>query len=209
MKNMNLIRAWAVALMASIMMMPFAHADTNAQEDATLNSDTAVVSAGSETNVTVTPDHPLWGVKIAIEKVQLALTFNNTKRAEIALQQANKRLLEVEAMFTKRDYYPEMENFDAMAAAGFDETDSESTTQAEKKPQREVIRFTHFKLIDKLVVLEIIDELEMILNRRPTIKDVVYMSKTYGMHGAIRIINELAEEEFLEIEGLKVGRVQR
>ena len=80
-------------------------------------------------------------------------------------------LVVIESMFTKRDYYPEMEGFDSSVGASLnaEEIDADIQAQVEKKTQREVIRFTHFNLIDKLVIMEVIDELEMVLNKKPTI----------------------------------------
>lgn len=122
-------------------------------------------------------------------------------------------LVVIEAMFTKRDYYPEMEGFDSInSTASYSESsgnESEAQAQTETKAQREVVRFTHFNLIDKLVILEVVDELEMILNKKPAIKDTVYMAKKYGLETPMRVINDLVEDGFLQIENLSVGRTEK
>ena len=61
----------------------------------------------------------------------------------------------------------------------------------------------------KLVVMEIIDELEMAINRMPTVGDITFMAKKYGLEKPASVINELVEEGFLEREGIKIGRTQQ
>ncbi|NTV22867.1 MAG: hypothetical protein HGA85_00640 [Nanoarchaeota archaeon] len=61
-----------------------------AQEDVIETEDT--VDPGT------TPDSLMWGVDVAMDKISLALTFDNAKRAEKALQVAEERLAEVRAM---------------------------------------------------------------------------------------------------------------
>lgn len=58
-----------------------------------------IVSA-EETYAGTTPDSPLWGVDVAIERIQLALTFDNAKKAKLRLKFAEERLQEVNAMIT-------------------------------------------------------------------------------------------------------------
>ena len=57
---------------------------------------------GSEvTDAGTTPDSPLWGVERALEKINIALTFNKAKKAEKRLMHARERLLEVSEMARK------------------------------------------------------------------------------------------------------------
>lgn len=46
----------------------------------------------------ITPDSPLYTVKIAIEQLQLTLTFNNTEKVRLHLQFAGERLAELKQM---------------------------------------------------------------------------------------------------------------
>ena len=48
-----------------------------------------------------TPDSPLWGIERALERINLALTFDRAKKAEKRLLHARERLLEVQAMAKK------------------------------------------------------------------------------------------------------------
>ncbi len=65
----------------------------------------AVVSAETgEGDVSVAPDSPLWGVKRAIERIDLALTFNKAAKSEKGLKYARIRLLEVQKMMKKGDF---------------------------------------------------------------------------------------------------------
>lgn len=53
--------------------------------------------------VGVTPDQPvLWGIERAIERIELALTFNKAKKAQKGLQHARERLLEVQQMIQEK-----------------------------------------------------------------------------------------------------------
>ncbi len=50
-----------------------------------------------------TPDQPiLWGLKRAMERIDLALTFNKAEKAKKGLAHAKQRLLEVEAMISEK-----------------------------------------------------------------------------------------------------------
>jgi len=46
----------------------------------------------------ITPDSALWGIDRALEKIALALTFDNSAKAQKGLRHAHERLLEVKAM---------------------------------------------------------------------------------------------------------------
>lgn len=66
----------------------------------TTNTDTDVEKAleSTTTDVGITPDKIGYGLKIALEKIRLALTFNKEKKAELALKLAEKRLEEAKLM---------------------------------------------------------------------------------------------------------------
>ena len=52
---------------------------------------------------TTTPDKPIrWGLKRALERIDLALTFNKAEKAKKGLKHARERLLEVEAMVAEK-----------------------------------------------------------------------------------------------------------
>lgn len=72
------------------------------EEVATDAADSEVV-AGTE-EIGTTPDSPIWGLKRAIENINLALTFDNSKKVEKRLRYAQRRLLEVEAMMKRGDF---------------------------------------------------------------------------------------------------------
>ena len=81
--------------------------ETTATEPATTETEAETSTDVSETateEVSVTPDSPLWGVKLAIEKIDLALTFNRAAKSEKGLKYAHLRLLEVEKMMKKGDF---------------------------------------------------------------------------------------------------------
>lgn len=78
---------------------------TDAVSEATATETTATEPTETATEeVSVTPDSPLWGVKLAIEKIDLALTFNRAAKSEKGLKYARLRLLEVEKMMKKGDF---------------------------------------------------------------------------------------------------------
>ena len=51
----------------------------------------------------ITPDSAMYGLKLGWEKIQLGLTFNQEKKAEMELEFAQKRLLEAKKMAEKGD----------------------------------------------------------------------------------------------------------
>ena len=83
--------------------------DATAQEAAatetteTVDEVDAAVSEGGEEDVSVTPDSTIWGLKRAIERIDLALTFNKAAKSEKGLKYAHIRLLEVQKMLKKGD----------------------------------------------------------------------------------------------------------
>lgn len=66
-----------------------------------LTAATFIPSAVSQTEIPpagITPDSPLYTVKVAIEQLQLMLTFNNTEKVRLHLQFAGERLAELRQM---------------------------------------------------------------------------------------------------------------
>ena len=90
MKKIIAIMSILLMLLTSI-SIAFAEETTDATSEATATETTATEPTTTETEaetsldvgetateeVSVTPDSPLWGVKLAIEKIDLALTFNS------------------------------------------------------------------------------------------------------------------------------------
>jgi putative alpha-1,2-mannosidase len=73
----------------------------------TLIAATFVPSAIAQTEIPsagITPDSPLYPVKIAIEHLQLMLTFNNTEKVKLHLQFAGERLAELQQMTEKHKF---------------------------------------------------------------------------------------------------------
>lgn len=58
----------------------------------------STVSATSHSELTVTPDHPMYDVKTSVESQIEDLAPNETARAEAKIEQADKRLSEMEVM---------------------------------------------------------------------------------------------------------------
>ncbi|MCG2717512.1 MAG: DUF5667 domain-containing protein [Nanoarchaeota archaeon] len=56
----------------------------------------------TEENAGVTPDSIWWGIDVALDKIALALTFDNEARAEKGLKIAEERLLEIKIMATEK-----------------------------------------------------------------------------------------------------------
>lgn len=98
-------------LLISSMSIAFADeaTDTVDDETAVLDDlvDSGVITDGTaveETEeVVVAPDSPVWGLKRALERINLALTLDKAKKSEKRLRYAHKRLLEVNAMMKKGD----------------------------------------------------------------------------------------------------------
>ena len=89
--NANKITACAMmAILALSCMMPLILAEEVTVITAT--GDGLTKEAG------VSPDSALYGLDRAMESVRLAFTFNNAKKSEIALENAEERLAEIKAM---------------------------------------------------------------------------------------------------------------
>ena len=118
MKKIIAIMSILLMLLTSISIAFAEETTTDATSEATATETTATEPATTETEaetstdvsetateeVSVTPDSPLWGVKLAIEKIDLALTFNRAAKSEKGLKYARLRLLEVEKMMKKGDF---------------------------------------------------------------------------------------------------------
>lgn len=79
-----------------------------AQDDADLDDSVDVVDSLGEDEVIdgdpgVLPDSPFWGLERALERINLALTFNSERKAEKGLNIARERILEARAMVDKDD----------------------------------------------------------------------------------------------------------
>ena len=119
MKKIIAIMSILLMLLTSISIAFAEEATTDATTEATATETTATEPTTTETatetsttdvsetateEVSVTPDSPLWGVKLAIERIDLALTFNRAAKSEKGLKYARLRLLEVEKMMKKGDF---------------------------------------------------------------------------------------------------------
>jgi len=75
--------------------------DTNETEETEVEE--IEIEINDEEEPSVTPDEPIrWGLKRAIERIDLALTFNKASKAKKGLRHAKERLLEVEAMIAAK-----------------------------------------------------------------------------------------------------------
>ncbi len=54
-----------------------------------------------EENVGITPDSPLYGLSVALDRIRLALTFNKEKKAELGLKIAEKHLMKAKVLAMK------------------------------------------------------------------------------------------------------------
>lgn len=120
-------------------------------------------------------------------------------------------LVVIEAEFTKKDYYPEMQpEIDAEVVeeeVPAEPIQAEATSaRASSASKKSYWKFTHFNLIDKLAVLQIVDDLEMAISRKPAVTDIIAMSRKYGLDNTYRTIHQLIEEGHLEQENGRVGR---
>lgn len=58
----------------------------------------AVVSGDKSITAGLTPDSPFYGLDVALDRLRLALTFDQTQKAKVGLDIARERLVEVRAM---------------------------------------------------------------------------------------------------------------
>jgi len=101
MKKIIAIMSILLMLLTSISIAFAEEATTDATTEATATETTATEPTTTETatetsttdvsetateEVSVTPDSPLWGVKLAIERIDLALTFNRAAKSEKGLE---------------------------------------------------------------------------------------------------------------------------
>jgi len=95
------MRKVIIILLLSMFLTSFIPA--YAQEETTDNADAEVEQVLDETlpsedEVGLTPDKTGYGLKIAMERLRLALIFNKERRAKLALQLADKRVEEAKLM---------------------------------------------------------------------------------------------------------------
>lgn len=94
MKTYSLI---AIALLGLMLFaVPFALADASLEAD-----NTQIAADNLTANPGITPDSSFYGLKLGWEKVRLAFTFNQERKAEKELALADKRLLEIKRMAEK------------------------------------------------------------------------------------------------------------
>lgn len=80
----------------------------------------SIGSAFSQTttqNIWITPDNPLYGLKLWMEKVHLALTFNETKKMQLELKYMEERMVEAQLMLQKNNtvaYQKAMQNYEQL-----------------------------------------------------------------------------------------------
>ena len=87
---------FALAVFAVLAIAPFALAESN--ETTAHNNSTTNETAEITGNPGITPDHPFWGIKIALEKIQFNLARD---KVNLGLKLAELRLLEIQAMAKK------------------------------------------------------------------------------------------------------------
>lgn len=89
-------------LIAGLFVLPIVFAEETNQTQQLTTEEQAVVG--------FTPDHPLYGLERAVEKVRLALTFNEQAKAEMHVQLAYERLVEAKSMEQKNktQFVPEL-----------------------------------------------------------------------------------------------------
>lgn len=91
--NRGNLKICCFMILLVLLVFSFASFPINAQ-----SNDNVEIHAG------ITPDNLiLWGLDIFIERIQLLLTFNQTKKLELRLEIANERLAEMEVMFAKNN----------------------------------------------------------------------------------------------------------
>jgi len=57
-----------------------------------------ILAQTEEIEAGITPDSPLWGIDVAMEKVQMMFTFKQENKVNLGLQIANERLAEMYMM---------------------------------------------------------------------------------------------------------------
>jgi len=57
-----------------------------------------ILAQTEEEEAGITPDSPLWGIDVAVEKVMMMFTFRQENKVNFGLQIANERLAEIQMM---------------------------------------------------------------------------------------------------------------
>lgn len=77
--------------------------DTSATEAPSTEASDEVATAEDVSDAGITPDQPIrWGIERAIERIDLALTFNKAAKAKKGLAYARERLMEVKTMIADK-----------------------------------------------------------------------------------------------------------
>jgi hypothetical protein len=103
---------------------------------------------------TILPDSPFYGLKLAIENIQTAFTFNDTEKAKFEVKLAQERLAEIKSMLDKRD------NNDARKAKNIHDDEIEDVEKIADKQDNS----THGQKV-KTYVHELVAEHEKKLGR--------------------------------------------
>src|SRR3989338_5702925 len=74
----------------------------DAADDGAASDDGNATDDATEDDAGVTPDSPLWGIERALERIDLALTLNKSKKAKKGLAHARERLAEVQLMIAAK-----------------------------------------------------------------------------------------------------------
>ncbi len=100
---MKLYTILAITLLGVLLLavVPSVFAEETSTDTATASENTASVADELEADPGMTPDSPLYGLKTSWERVQVAFTFNQEKKAQLELRLAEKKLLEVKKMAEK------------------------------------------------------------------------------------------------------------
>ncbi|MFC1768872.1 DUF5667 domain-containing protein [Nanoarchaeota archaeon] len=95
-----------VTLLMICSMVPFISAqdenDSPVVEDPTGEEPEVEIPEEIEEEAGVTPDSVFWGLERAIERIDLALTFNKAEKAKKGLAHAKERLMEVQVMIAEK-----------------------------------------------------------------------------------------------------------
>ncbi len=98
-----------IMFIVSLVSINLVKADNQITTDAEIDQQTQdvvqndVVNDPDLANVGTTPDQAGYGLKLALEKIRFALTFNRAKKAELSLQLAELRIKEARLMAAKNN----------------------------------------------------------------------------------------------------------
>ncbi len=105
---------------------------------------------------TIFPDSPFYGLKLAIENLQTAFTFNDTEKAKFEMKLAQERLTEIKTMLDKGDSSAaqkakEVHDSEINDVASISDKQDNSTHGQEVKTYVHELLANHEKKIGKLV----------------------------------------------------------